>query len=242
MKELRRPRRSDADFSEVNETFRRASQARSGGMSSMPSTIDLAERLSRNRKAGLPLGKEINEHLKRLAMIQQRIANLNSITERKKNPYDTTVNPPEFLRRSLPVRSSGATAQASPGMSTMRGNLSASTPRVRPQSAPRSRPDPFAHVQSKVQTSRTMTPGRARPSTAPPRHVQKNPDVEVLESSDPFHDFKASMMEQIVVGRLYKAAQLEALFAHYKAINGPAHHPVLDRIIAELKREFYVDD
>ena len=55
--------------------------------------MGLSKRLSENRRAHRAADPTAAYHAKQIANMQRRIANQNTLTERKKNVYDTTRKP-----------------------------------------------------------------------------------------------------------------------------------------------------
>ena len=73
-----------------------------------------------------------------------------------------------------------------------------------------------------------MRPASARPAKG---------KVRVIESADPYRDFKRSMLDAIVTHRVYEADRLAELFESYLRLNSSAHRDVIQRAIADVKAE-----
>ncbi|MQL75155.1 hypothetical protein Taro_007513 [Colocasia esculenta] len=54
------------------------------------------------------------------------------------------------------------------------------------------------------------------------------------ESSDPYEDFRSSMLEMIVEKQMFGAAELEHLLRCYLALNNPCHHPIIVEVFSEI--------
>ncbi|KAJ4461419.1 hypothetical protein PAPYR_1985 [Paratrimastix pyriformis] len=91
------------EYREVKETFRRVSQVRPSTDTRPPQTYHLAAQVSRSQR---PRRADLNamvEHGINIANLQRRIESIGTTTERKKNPYDPTVNPSYLMRRDVDV-------------------------------------------------------------------------------------------------------------------------------------------
>eukprot|EP00898_Chlorokybus_atmophyticus_P005145 jgi/Chlat1/5631/Chrsp369S05392 len=184
-------------------------------LSDPPATYDLARVLSANRarkQQQLQAVSDANHQLS-LQRLQERIAGLSSVSQRKKNQWDAQLYP-VYLRRD-PTATSANDDHPPP----------ASTTSSRPSSA-RPRHQNFAQVQKRPQSARSTR------DIAAARN-----DVLVVETRNPYKDFKASMIDRIVEEKLYTSEQLEALFALYKEINGPEHQMLLNRVIDDVRAE-----
>lgn len=89
--------RKRLDMTEVQETFKRSSNAKKSGIdTSPPRTLKMSQRLSdyRSRRKSATM----SEHMSNIKHMQRRINDIGSINERKKNPHDFVTNPVVFLR------------------------------------------------------------------------------------------------------------------------------------------------
>ena len=84
-------------FREVREAARRINNlsSRKKGLTftSPPKSMELGKRLSENRRAHRAVDPTAAYHAKQIANMQRRIANLGTLTERKKNVHNPHVNP-----------------------------------------------------------------------------------------------------------------------------------------------------
>ena len=94
------PPRAEIDqFREVREAARRINdlnlKKRAGAttFTSPPKSMGLSKRLSENRAAHRAADPSHAFHAKQVANMRRRIAEQNTLVERKKNVYDTTLNP-----------------------------------------------------------------------------------------------------------------------------------------------------
>ncbi|KAJ7528623.1 hypothetical protein O6H91_15G011000 [Diphasiastrum complanatum] len=65
-------------------------------------------------------------------------------------------------------------------------------------------------------------------------------DVIVKHSTDPYQDFRASMMSMIVSEQLQAhKEELEDLFQYYLDLNPPVHHKTLNQVILDIREELH---
>ncbi|CAA6665969.1 unnamed protein product [Spirodela intermedia] len=53
-------------------------------------------------------------------------------------------------------------------------------------------------------------------------------------SSDPYKDFRGSMVEMIVEKQIFGATELEHLLRSYLALNDLRHHPIIVQVFSEI--------
>ena len=215
----------------MRETYRRVEalsshgaarqRARAYGTSpaAAASASSLAARLSENRRRAQRIANSSErEHARRVAHMHRRMEARQSVTERKKNAFDATLYPAKLRRNDKVISAS----------------VSIATPRRRPASArPASKARPGSARRPASASAKPARPASARPASARPAKGK----VRVIESADPYRDFKRSMLDAIVTHRVYEADRLAELFESYLRLNSSAHRDVIQRAIADVKAE-----
>ena len=109
------PPRAEIDqFREVREAARRINdlnlKKRAGAttFTSPPKSMGLSKRLSENRAAHRAADPSHAFHAKQVANMRRRIAEQNTLVERKKNVYDTTLNPVVLRPKTASARARAA--------------------------------------------------------------------------------------------------------------------------------------
>lgn len=220
----------------MRETYRRVEalsshgaarqRARAYGTSpaAAASASSLAARLSENRRRAQRIANSSErEHARRVAHMHRRMEARQSVTERKKNAFDATLYPAKLRRNDKVISAS----------------VSIATPRRRPASArPASKARPGSARRPASASAKPARPASSRPASARPASARPaKGKVRVIESADPYRDFKRSMLDAIVTHRVYEADRLAELFESYLRLNSSAHRDVIQRAIADVKAE-----
>ena len=151
-----------------------------------------ARRLSANRRRKLRESPAAAEHRARVAHMHRRMAALGTRAERAKNAHDPSVYP-VFLRREGAMRPASACGKTGAAQEANSARPSS----ARPSSA---RPSSARPSSARPNSAR---PSSARPSSARPSGARQG-GVRVIESADPYRDFKRSMLDTIVGQRIYQ--------------------------------------
>ena len=86
--------------------------------------------------------------------------------------------------------------------------------------------------------------GRQRPHSAPRSYASRTTGlfkrVDVVESTNPFEDFKNSLFHTIVKHRIYELQKLHILFDEYRRVNSEEHRRALEDAIDCVKDELSI--
>ncbi|WOL14673.1 transcription repressor OFP1-like [Canna indica] len=76
--------------------------------------------------------------------------------------------------------------------------------------------------------------GRRRKKKKRPIACREAGYAVVKKSSDPYMDFRSSMVEMIVEKQISRARDMEKLLCSYLSLNSPLHHPVILEAFADI--------
>ena len=249
-------RRAEIDaFREVREAARRINdlnlRKRAGvtTFTSSPKSMALSKRLSENRAAHRAADPSRAFHAKQVANMRRRIAEQNTLVERKKNVYDPNVYPvvtrpkSASASRRLPPWGFGSgrlsSAAARPASAsrpaasasrpaTARASPSAATQKTTPGSA--SRPA-TARASPGAATQKTTFPGTAhmRPTRKPAR---EHPAYQTL---------RKKLLREIVAEDASEEDVAEIFARATREQSGSQHKHVLRAVIADLEVELELE-
>ena len=249
-------RRAEIDaFREVREAARRINdlnlRKRAGvtTFTSSPKSMALSKRLSENRAAHRAADPSRAFHAKQVANMRRRIAEQNTLVERKKNVYDPNVYPVVTRPKSAsasrrmppwgfgsgrlssaaarPASASRPAASAS-RPATARASPSAATQKTTPGSA--SRPA-TARASPGAATQKTTFPGTAhmRPTRKPAR---EHPAYQTL---------RKKLLREIVAEDASEEDVAEIFARATREQSGSQHKHVLRAVIADLEVELELE-
>ncbi|EFJ41549.1 hypothetical protein VOLCADRAFT_107640 [Volvox carteri f. nagariensis] len=181
--------------------------------------MSLAERLSRNRAARRAAHNPVSaEHVNNLYHMYRRIEESYTRTSRLKNPWDTTVYP-VYLRRD-----------SNPYQDMLKAEMEA----MRPASAP---------AWARDRSRRHVPPGDQYAGWSVRESLgaafPKSRYEEALRMADRA-TYKKAMMAEILDKRIYKEAELKALFRAYARLAPLGDKETVAAVVRELKKELFV--
>ena len=212
-------------FKEVFESFRRTRDVKWSNFSSPPKTFHLKEMLQRkNTKA---YKNEQYEHNLFLRSQKQRIDELSTFTQKKKNAFDYTVHPSLFFRRK------NDTLQKSHTISMQNKNE-----------------EQDHQLEEQYQEQQEIRPYKNQ-------HIIKNPPENIEEEEEQEEDYelvpipkikgktledynelKGRLIEVIYQYRVFKNDDLESLFGRTLLHNKHMDSKILQKIFKEIQEEF----
>jgi hypothetical protein len=227
-------------FREVREAARRINdlnlKKRAGvtTFTSPPKSMALAKRLSENRAAHRAADPSHAFHAKQVANMRRRIAEQNTLVERKKNVYDTNVHP-------VVLRPKSARAARTPPWGFGSGHLSSAA--ARPATA--SRP---AASASRPATARASSGAPAQKPTAgasgywtSPREVpgtaHMRPTRKPAREHPAYQTLRKKLLHEIVAKDASEEDMAEIFADATREQSGSQHKHVLKAVIADLKVE-----
>lgn len=200
---------------------------------------NLADRLSVNRRHRRQATDAVSDdHLRNIYHMNRRIENAYSVTERKKNPLDTSVHPAMIRRpRQNEVCRSASHWKPQPKRPPSahqrerhnRHNQSDAGSPIRPATAPTQRvSEPNFHRTASYGAS----PEKLYQSASARRY-------EEVTTSD-YQTFKRAIENEIIDNRITSERGLKRLFRQYLKNNAAEHREVLRRVVEDLKVEWDV--
>ena len=236
-------------FREVREAARRINNlsSRKKGLTftSPPKSMELGKRLSENRRAHRAVDPTAAYHAKQIANMQRRIADLGTLTERKKNVHNPHVNP-VVIRKP---------AGRPPPWGFGSGHLSSAA------AATRSRPSTARTLRPTADTTTITTPrrpvsarspgglapgggGRPRPVPAPvlvKGAEHSRPTTRAAKDHPAYQTLRKKLLHEIV-RRDASEEDMAQIFAEAeREQSGSQHKHVLRRVIEDLRVELELE-
>ncbi|KAL0230224.1 hypothetical protein PCE1_003786 [Barthelona sp. PCE] len=207
---------SDLQWRETVETFRRIEAARSNVDNKKPESLKY-RKYSKQRK----ISYEQKEHQRRLKHMWRRIGDQGTLQERKKNRFDPIAYPVLVRRKKKKKKA----------LRTLDPRLEAS------KMSPKKRKRPRTAQGKRKRPSTSL--GLRRPKSRRDKRSRSNSssvfnDWGVFDNAD---ELWLAAVNQIVVNRLYKDTQLEALFAEIQIKSKLEEYELRD-IVAKLRVQF----
>ena len=237
------PPRAEIDqFREVREAARRINdlnlKKRAGAttFTSPPKSMGLSKRLSENRAAHRAADPSHAFHAKQVANMRRRIAEQNTLVERKKNVYDTTLNP-EVLRPKT-----ASAARRAPPWGFSSGHLSSAAARPTAASRPAasaSRPA-SARASHKGAATHKAAPGASGYWTSPrenPGTAHMRPTRKPAREHPAYQTLRKKLLHEIVAKDASEEDMAEIFADATREQSGSQHKHVLKAVIADLKVE-----
>lgn len=228
-------------FREVREAARRINNlsSRKKGLTftSPPKSMELGKRLSENRRAHRAVDPTAAYHAKQIANMQRRIANLGTLTERKKNVHNPHVNP-VVIRKP---------AGRPPPWGFGPDHLSSAATRSRPSTARTLRP--IADTTT-ITTPRRPASARSRPRPVPapvPAPVlvkgaeHSRPTMRAAKHHPAYQTLRKKLLHEIV-RRDASEEDMAQIFAEAeREQSGSQHKHVLRRVVEDLRVELELE-
>lgn len=227
-------RRAEIDaFREVREAARRINdlnlRKRAGvtTFTSSPKSMALSKRLSENRAAHRAADPSRAFHAKQVANMRRRIAEQNTLVERKKNVYDPKVYPVVTRPKSA------SASRRMPPWGFGSGRLSSAA--ARPASA--SRP---AASASRPATARA-SPGAATQKTTFPGTAHMRPTRKPAREHPAYQTLRKKLLHEIVAEDASEEDVAEIFARATREQSGSQHKHVLRAVIADLEVELELE-
>mmetsp|Transcript_42721 Transcript_42721/g.108061 ORF Transcript_42721/g.108061 Transcript_42721/m.108061 type:complete len:250 (+) Transcript_42721:287-1036(+) len=191
---------------------------------------NLADRLSYNRRHRKESNNsEGDNHLRNIYHMNRRIENMYSVTERRKNPMDTSVHPATIRRaRQNEVCRSVSQWKPQPKRSAAIRSSPERAP-SRPATAPTARRERESYHRT---TSYQPSPEQAYASASAHRYAE-------LHTSD-YNTFKRAIEDEIIDNRITSERGLKTLFRQYLKHNAAEHRETIRQVVEDLKVEWDV--
>ena len=228
-------------FREVREAARRINdlnlKKRAGAttFTSPPKSMGLSKRLSENRAAHRAADPSHAFHAKQVANMRRRIAEQNTLVERKKNVYDTTLNPVVLRPKTA------SAARRAPPWGFSSGHLSSAAARpaaVVHQPARASRPA-SARASSGAPAQKPTT-GASGYWTSPrenPGTAHMRPTRKPAREHPAYQTLRKKLLHEIVAKDASEEDMAEIFADATREQSGSQHKHVLKAVIADLKVE-----
>ena len=224
-------------FREVREAARRINNlsSRKKGLTftSPPKSMELGKRLSENRRAHRAVDPTAAYHAKQIANMQRRIANLGTLTERKKNVHNPHVNP-VVIRKP---------AGRPPPWGFGPDHLSSAATRSRPSTARTLRPTADTTT---ITTPRRPASARSRPRPVPAPVLVKGaehsrPTTRAAKDHPAYQTLRKKLLHEIV-RRDASEEDMAQIFAEAeREQSGSQHTHVLRRVVEDLRVELELE-
>ena len=228
-------------FREVREAARRINNlsSRKKGLTftSPPKSMELGKRLSENRRAHRAVDPTAAYHAKQIANMQRRIANLGTLTERKKNVHNPHVNPVVIRKPAGRPPPWGFGPTTSPARRPVR-DLPPRAPFARPQTPPPSPPrggppapdpDPDPSPLPSPLPSSSRGAEHSRPTT---RAAKDHPAYQTLRKKL-LHEIVRRDASEEDMAQIFAEAEREQ--------SGSQHTHVLRRVVEDLRVELELE-
>eukprot|EP00762_Andalucia_godoyi_P007744 ANDGO_01757.mRNA.1 hypothetical protein TTHERM_00283340 len=227
-----------------------------------PSSFHMSSELSAQRQRRIGTMNQA-EHERNLSSLQKRIMELDSVAQRKKNPFDPTVHPSMLMRRAwTPAASLSSVVaelqlkekekeRARPRTAAHGSRSLSSSPGAngRPHTAnshSHSVESPYRDTvpsSDSESPSKTVDGSQSAHQQQQQQQEQSQPHQQQYEEEDAYVVLRDSVVAQIVEERIFHEADLRRLFDHRLAI--AVSQDGLDRgrataVIDSLKIEFEV--
>ena len=226
-------------YKEVFESFRRAGNVKWSNISSPPKTFYMKDMLRRNDAKAYKYA--LFEHQLNLNSQKKRIDDLNTVTQRKKNLFDSTVHPSLFFRRKNDTKQSNTFTSVDHNIELQENHENYNEKHEDEELRTRQK-----NIFEKLQ-------GMNKNKSEIIEEVQENegngqendneyflipiPEVKGKSEND-YQDLKLKLIELIYQYRIFKNEDLESLFGRTLIHNKHMDSKKLQKIFKEIQDDF----